>query len=276
MTNAWKSEKPTPLKPILYTEAKEAPIPKQRISDRLKTRLKQAILDGEFAPGDRLPPEMALAQAQGVSKISVREALRELEAEGLIEKRRGNRGGSYVARPGSEKMVGVVVDAHLFGGIGAPDLAEFRRILEPELAQLAARRRTREDLGAMAASIAASQACIDAGQPDPELSLEFHRLIANACHNAFISNLMEALTRVFLHIIPKKLDLASAQKDLDYNRAFYHCIKMRNGDRAAAIMADHFDALNTLIKKTPVKNTLEKGSRPKAPRAEDKKNAEGE
>jgi DNA-binding FadR family transcriptional regulator len=69
-----------------------------------------------------------------VSKVTAREALMEMEAQGLIIKRRGIFGGSFVAEPGSEKMVEVVINAYLFGGITAKELAEFRRIVEPGLA----------------------------------------------------------------------------------------------------------------------------------------------
>ena len=124
-------------------------IRKERISDQIKSILKQSILDGHFKPGDKFPPEVEIAQKYNVSKVSAREALREMETEGLIQKKRGIFGGSFIAEPGSEKMVDVVINSYLFGGISANDLAEFRRILEPGLAKLAAKRRTSEDLAAM-------------------------------------------------------------------------------------------------------------------------------
>ena len=75
----------------------------ERLSDQVKNHLKQAILDGKFEPGDRLPPEDQLAAMFKVSKVTAREALREMETEGLIKKRRGIYGCSFVAQPGSER-----------------------------------------------------------------------------------------------------------------------------------------------------------------------------
>lgn len=106
-------------------------------------------MDGVYKPGDKLSPEVEIARQYGVSKVSAREALRELESEGLIVKKRGIFGGSFVAEPGAEKMVDTVTNAFLFGGVTVTDLAEFRQLLEPGLAKLAAQRRTDRDLEVM-------------------------------------------------------------------------------------------------------------------------------
>jgi GntR family transcriptional repressor for pyruvate dehydrogenase complex len=222
-------------------------IRKERISDQLKFILKQAILDGHFKLGDKFPPEIDIAQKYNVSKVSAREALRELETEGLIQKRRGIFGGSFVAEPGSEKMVDVVINSFLFGGITARDLADFRRVLEPGLARLAAWRRTDEDLKRMEDCIRETALSIEAGRPDQTRALSFHRLIADACHNPFISALMEAMVKVFQQVLAKTPDLESAEKDITYNRLFYQAIRDRDGEKAEAVMADHFDALDEMI-----------------------------
>lgn len=222
-------------------------IKKERISDQLKTILKQSILDGHFKAGDKFPPEVEIAQQYNVSKVSAREALRQMEAEGLILKKRGIFGGSFVAEPGSEKMVEVVINAYLFGGITAKDLSEFRRILEPGLARLAARHRTDEDLDAMKICIKEIEQSIRNKDPDQTKALSFHRLIADACHNAFISALMESLVKVFQQVLAKTPDLETAKKDIKYNKLFYECIKNRDGEKAEKAMADHFDTLDKMI-----------------------------
>jgi len=227
---------------------KDTIIRKERISDQIKTILKQSILDGQFKPGDKFPPEIEIAQQYKVSKVSAREALREMETEGLILKKRGIFGGSFVAEPGSEKMVQVVINSYLFGGITATDLAEFRRILEPGLAGLAAQQRTDEDLAAMTICILDIEKSIRAGQPDQTKALSFHRLIADACHNPFISALMEAIVKVFQQVLAKTPDLKTAKKDIQYNKRFLKCIEMRDGEKAQKAMAAHFDTLDEMIK----------------------------
>jgi len=227
----------------------DAVIRKERVSDQIKTVLKQAILDGHFKPGDKFPPEVEIAAKYEVSKASAREALRELESEGLIQKKRGVFGGSFVAAPGPEKIMDVVSNAYLFGDVTASDLAELRRILEPGLAAMAAERRTEEDLAAMAACIEQVSHSIDNGTPDQTLAISFHCLIADACHNPFISALMASLVHVFQQVLAKTPDMETAKQDLVYNRLFYECIRDRDKQQAAEVMADHFDTLDDIIKK---------------------------
>ena len=224
-------------------------IRKERISDQVKSILKQSILNGEFKPGEKFPPEVEIAQKLKVSKVSAREALREMEAEGLIKKKRGAFGGNFIAEPGSEKMVDVVINSYLFGGITATDLAEFRRILEPGLAKLAAKRRTEDDLNEMEQCINDVDKSIKMGRPDQTKAIGFHRLIADACHNRFISSLMEALVKVFQQVLAKTPDLKTATKDLKYNKLFLKYIRERDGEKAEIVMADHFDTLDEMIRK---------------------------
>jgi DNA-binding FadR family transcriptional regulator len=233
---------------VMVKALKDAVIRKERISDQLKTILRQAILDGRLKPGDKFPPEAEIARQYRVSKVSAREALREMESEGLIRKKRGMLGGSFVAEPGSEKMVAVVSNSFLFGGVTVTDLVEFRRILEPGLAEMAASRRTDEDLNAMEDCIEGIELSIEQGNPDQTLAIGFHRLIADACHNRFISSLMEALVNVFQQVLAKEPDLETARKDIQYNRRFHQYIKARDGEKAQAVMKEHFDTLDEIIK----------------------------
>jgi GntR family transcriptional regulator len=69
-------------------------------------QIEQAIADGELAPGDRLPPERALAEEHGVSRMTVRQALQSLESRGLLRRSIGRNGGSFVARPKVERDLG--------------------------------------------------------------------------------------------------------------------------------------------------------------------------
>ena len=71
---------------------KKVPLRQDRLSDQVKHHLKAAILKGEFAQGDKLPTEEQIAANFQVSKVTAREALREMESQGLIEKRRGSTG----------------------------------------------------------------------------------------------------------------------------------------------------------------------------------------
>ena len=76
-----------------------SPVNTGRISNEIVGQVKAAIRDGKLAPGDQLPPERDLVAQLGVSRVTIRDALRTLEAHGLIEVRVGARGGAFVTVP---------------------------------------------------------------------------------------------------------------------------------------------------------------------------------
>jgi GntR family transcriptional repressor for pyruvate dehydrogenase complex len=222
----------------------------ERLSDQVKNHLKQAILDGKFETGDKLPPEDQLAAMFKVSKVTAREALREMETEGLIEKRRGIHGGSFVAQPGSEKIGQVVNNFYRFGALTPAELVEFRQILEPALVALAVERRTEDDLKAIKANIEEVEASIRKGRQNQPKAIEFHRLIADACHNRLISAVMEAMVQVFLEILSQiPFTLEDAQGDLEYNKKFYEYLLCGKKEDARQLMETHFDTLNEIVER---------------------------
>src|SRR5919198_570539 len=81
------------------------PVSPGRVSVEIVEQVKAAIREGRLAPGDQLPPERDLTQQLGVSRVSVRDALRMLEAHGLVEVRVGARGGAFVTAP-APRLVG--------------------------------------------------------------------------------------------------------------------------------------------------------------------------
>ena len=229
---------------------KKVALRQDRLSDQVKHHLKTAILKGEFAQGDKLPTEEQIAANFQVSKVTAREALREMESQGLIEKRRGIHGGSFVAQPGSQKMGQAVINLYHFGGLTPEELVEFRQILEPALVALATKNRTEEDLEAIRENIEAVEAAIKRGKPDQAKAIDFHRLIANACHNRLISAVMEALVQVFLEILSKiPMTLEDARGDLAYNKKFFEHLTLGQGEAARKLMVKHFESLAEIIER---------------------------
>jgi GntR family transcriptional regulator, transcriptional repressor for pyruvate dehydrogenase complex len=234
------------------------PVRRERLSDQVKDSLKKAMMQGKLRPGDKLPPEEDIAKQFDVSKATTREALREMEAEGLIEKHRGMHGGSFVSRPGLEKMGEVVINFYRFGGLTPEELVEMRRILEPTLVAIAAERRTQEDLTAIQQNIEAVELSISRGRQNQPKAIEFHRLVADACHNRLISAVMEALVQVFEDILKKiPMTLDDARGDLEYNRRFYTLLCEKRKDEACELMLLHMDTLSEIIKRSKFPNGQE-------------------
>lgn len=229
---------------------KHARIEKVRISDQIKNALKQSILDGEYKPGDKLPTEEQIAADFNTSKVSAREALREMETEKLIEKRRGMYGGSFVVEPNAEAMGQVMINYYKFGGMTLEELVEFRKLLEPSLVELAVERYTEKDLAAIKENIEITEASIALGKQNQTKAIEFHRLISDACHNRLISAVMEALVKVFEEIlsnIPMTMD--DAKGDLEYCKQFYTHFQNRDKKKARETMIAHFNTLMDIIER---------------------------
>ena len=174
------------------------PIRRSRLSQRIVAQICQLIRQGQFRPGDRLPPERELSEQLQVSRASLREALRALEISGIVEARHG--GGTYV-RDFSELEVisplALVLEASddIVG-----DLWEARVIFEPSIAALAALRATTIDIEALAAIVERQSGEFDGADGNERavsLDREFHSAIARASGN-------EVALRV-LHLINQLL-----------------------------------------------------------------------
>jgi GntR family transcriptional repressor for pyruvate dehydrogenase complex len=149
-------------------------------------QLREAILSGRIRPGDRLPGERQLCERLGVGRPTLREALRSLEAIGMIEVRPGKGGGSYAVTP-SESTVGDALSALLnLRGASLEDLAEFRVDFEGENAAWAARCADAQDLASLRAIVAEAGAVAD----DPagrgrlaRIDVRWHEAVARATTN---------------------------------------------------------------------------------------------
>ena len=123
------------------------PIKSTRIYEEIVRQVKALIAEGRLKSGDQLPPERDLAAQFKVSRTSVREALRTLESLGLIEIRPGE--GTFVREVSVESLIEPLAHVILSQREAVGELFEARRLLEPALAGLAARRATQDDLHEM-------------------------------------------------------------------------------------------------------------------------------
>ncbi|WP_339948079.1 FadR/GntR family transcriptional regulator [uncultured Albimonas sp.] len=171
-----------------------SPVVVPKASDVLADRLRDLIVSGRFSPGEALPPERELAADSGLSRSSVREALRLLETEGLLTTRAGRAGGSVVTRPGRgsiARSVELFVRAH---GMGLGALLDCRLAVEPMLARLAARNRTEAQLAEISAIHERFVASVDEVPAYKRINLDWHLAVARASGNEPLMALMEAVT----------------------------------------------------------------------------------
>jgi len=120
-----------------------------RTFDDVLDQLREAILSGRIRPGERLPGERQLCEEFGVGRPTLREALRSLEAVGMIEVRPGKGGGSYAVTPSESTLGDALASLVSLRGASLEDLAEFRVDFEGENAAWAARRADASDIATL-------------------------------------------------------------------------------------------------------------------------------
>jgi GntR family transcriptional repressor for pyruvate dehydrogenase complex len=151
-----------------------------RLSDRLAALIEAQISRGELRTGDRLSTEQQLALAHGVSRTVVREAVHQLKSQGLVRSRQGS--GVFITDPPAHRALGF--DPKLLESMDAVvQMVELRRVMEGEMAALAATRATRAQVAAMKHNLAAIDAITAQGGLAVDEDLAFHRAIGEGTGN---------------------------------------------------------------------------------------------
>ena len=152
----------------------------ERLSDRLAVRLAGQISAGQWLPGARLPTELRLAQEHGVSRTVVREAVHQLKSRQLVSSRQGL--GVFVSQPPAHRPL--EFDPRVLESLQAVvHVVEVRRVLEGEIAALAAERATRAQVAGMRRALKAIDAAVAAGADGVAEDLAFHRAIGESTGN---------------------------------------------------------------------------------------------
>lgn len=214
--------------------------PGERLADRVYGQLLEFIVEQNLDQGDRLPSEHELARLTGVSRPIVREALTRLQADGLIESRRG--AGSFLRQRPAERQIQHLRPAQVRARL---DAFEVRIALEPVAARFAAAHRTAEELQTMKDAVSALVASHAAAEPGGMHDLRFHRTIAEASRNAMFLVALDALEAQAEGIIVPSLALIAEGPQQRARRvelehvAVLEAIERGDPDRAEAAMRLH-------------------------------------
>ena len=213
------------------------------ITDSVVQRLERLVLE-ELEPGAELPSEADLAVQFGVSRLTVREAARSLQARGLVETRHGRR--AVVAHPNAGPIGGFFSAAVRRDPRRLMDLLEVRRALEVHIASLAATQATRATVSAMELSLAAMRDA--AGDPVAlhECDLGFHASVATAAGNQMLSFLIEAMEEPLrasrLRSMQGHLARGGTVEDvIEQHALVLDRVRARDPKGAAAAMLAHLD-----------------------------------
>lgn len=169
------------------------PISGRRVSVQIAEQLKLAILSGALPEGARLPTERELAERFGASRASVLEAVHLLELSGLVTIRRGNAGGAFVTKP-DFSQVGEMLQTAVRGNHFALDeLYQSRLLIEPGVAELAARAADVSAIAALRSSIVTARKRFKRRDRSYPLSQNFHYLLARATGSELLVMLVSAV-----------------------------------------------------------------------------------
>jgi GntR family transcriptional regulator, transcriptional repressor for pyruvate dehydrogenase complex len=222
----------------------------QSTSGRLAVAVTRMIHDGNLLPGDRIPTERELAELVGMSRATVREALRELELRGLLDR-----------KPGRGTVVVDQQRPHLDAGLLAPvdsagrllrEVMDLRAVVEPPISERAAARGTAAEIADLQTLLDEGAAAAREGVPSfgryAVLDVEFHLALARMTHNPLLSRLLQVTNE---WMAPSRQSaLQSARRievSLQAHRKIFAAVAARDPAAAAAAMHEHLEQIQRLI-----------------------------
>lgn len=233
-----------------------------RLSQRIVEQVEARITSGELEPGQRLPSERDLVTQFGASRSTVREALRVLEAGGLVRSRPGDPLGPEIMAPEPIHLERQLSRLAATSRMSLVELVGSRMILDAAATRLAARLRTDEEVAEMAAAVEAMQAALDDGHDAfSEADVAFHEAVARASHNTLVRVCNAAVRDVVLRLIATRISgdadaTALMQLSLDHHRTVLEAIRRGDGEGAARDCTRSLFAYYAIYLDEPDRETL--------------------
>jgi len=237
------------------------PVKNGRISEAIINSIKEKIIKKKLITGDRLPQEKVMAKQFGVSLVTIREALRVLEIEGLIERKRGNGGGIFITTINNDFIKTSLGNFLTLKHLSPEHLYEVRKIIEPLAIILTAKRINTDEIKKLEENVSYCEQLLNKilMSCNPITSEEFfnldnrnnefHRLIAKASHNPILELTVEFVLEFLSECETKKLEL-----DIDYcinnindHRDILEYLKQRDGENSNKKMYLHLKRLEEYV-----------------------------
>lgn len=212
----------------------------RRLADQAYSGIIEFITTERLKVGDRLPPEVQLAEMFGISRSVIREALVRLSSDGITQARRG--AGSYVKSRPSDRLIAFTSVPKLSVALGS---YEVRIAIESEGARLAATRRSDEDMFGIEDAFARLKAALLTGAPAHLEDMEFHRQVLQATANAAFLEAFGALETEISEIMQAGVDISRSrppdeiQVMISEHEAITTAIRLQDADEAALAMHWH-------------------------------------
>jgi GntR family transcriptional repressor for pyruvate dehydrogenase complex len=216
---------------------KFAPIRSTRAFEEIAAQIRAELMHGRLKVGNRLPSERALSEQFGVSRNTVREALRSLEHAGLVRLQKGATGGAFITEASGGAISTGLMDMFHVGAIQPAQLTEARIWLESIIVREACLRATPAGLEELRRNIAEAEEATAQGNfgRRAEVHLEFHRILARMTGNPIMVIIMDSVLKVLHHFI---LSIGEYENVfvLPSRKRFMKCLEARDADGAVAEM----------------------------------------
>jgi GntR family transcriptional repressor for pyruvate dehydrogenase complex len=213
-----------------------------KITQKIISQIRTAILEGKLKPGEKLPPEKELVDLFQVSKQTLRESLRALEHMGLIDVRKGIGGGSFIVEVDIEVTKESLANYLYFKNLTLDNLAEFQKLIEPHAARKAAETITSQDLAQLKSlnDSARKNLAENNIRAANENEINFHKAIAVQTTNPILTLILDFVETIVVDF--KRMlgpDQDFFEDVLDAHDRIYKAISDRDGERAATEMYEH-------------------------------------
>lgn len=228
------------------------PVSLGRVSQVIVDQIRLLIHQGRLTPGDRLPSERELCSRFGVSRVTVREALRVLEAGGLVEIRVGAHGGAFVTTPTNARLGEGLADLLRLSPVTASEVTEARMVFELGIVPLVVDRATGDDIASLREICERQRAALKDDAYSMTLSAEFHVKVAACTHNAAIEMLVQSFHGPLLMSLKEAQTVAPlmGRRGNTEHEKFVDAVARGDADGAAKIMRQHLQRTADRVAKT--------------------------
>ncbi len=211
-------------------------------------RLSAAIKMGLYRPGDQLPPERDLATIMGVSRTTVREAIRVLAAQGFLSVKRGRTGGTFIGEALALPSVCELKQRLAQRGTTLNEILDYRLVMEPGVAELAAQRATSHQIEELQTLVDQMKQAANHFSDHRHLDTRFHLLIASATQSQRLTTIVAGIHTELsdlLAIIPHSP--AACFSSTEQHQQILDALRDNQADLARRLMADHIDRTKRLL-----------------------------
>lgn len=179
------------------------PVKTRRIFEEICDSIREKLVSGELKAGDRLPSERELSEMLDVSRTALREAIRTLEIAGIVELRKGSKGGAFITRSGVGQVTRTFRDMLDFGRVSLATLLEARLLVMDAVVRAACERAKAADIERLSRNVAETVELTRQGRYEERTlkAVEFSTLLANSTGNQVLSAILEAMASVIRRFV---------------------------------------------------------------------------